>query len=107
MKIAILVMATFLQLMVCSAASADALGLGTVAAPQADLAGSQGVQAAPAAPAGDKLDVNVTVGEPMHSRGWYAQPIWIAVFIVGGIAVLALLALALRGSGTAGATIVK
>lgn len=46
---------------------------------------------------GGTIDVNVDVG---HSAGaWYAQPMWIAIFVIGGILVLVLLVMAARGSG--------
>lgn len=102
MKIAMLALITFLQMMACSTAFAEVRDAGPALVSAAtDSHGVQLVQ-------GDgKMDINVTVGEPMHSREWYSQPIWIAVFIIGGLAVLSLLVMALRGSGSGGATIVK
>ena len=56
---------------------------------------------------GGGVDVHVDVG---HSGGaWYAQPMWIAIFVIGGILVLVLLVMAARGGGGGGnrTTVVK
>ena len=55
------------------------------------------------------IDINVQVGDGdagSTSGAWWTQPIWIAVFVIGGVALLTLFVLAARGSGTP-ATIVK
>ncbi len=114
MKLVALLAITFLQTAVCSVAMADVSQVSSAVVVRLDAASTPGVQAAAAVQVaqggmGDKqMDINVTVGEPMHSTTWYKQPIWIALFIVGGVAILSLLVMALRGSGSAGgATIVK
>ena len=45
------------------------------------------------------VDINVTIGESGGAGDWYAQPMWIAIFVLGGIVVLILLVLAMRGGG--------
>jgi hypothetical protein len=108
MKMAALIAITFVQMMLTPASRADANGSAFTASAQADLGASPGVQRIE----GDgmpKMDINVTVGDatPSMSHMWYAQPIWIAVFVIGGVAVLTLLVMALRGSGSGGSTVVK
>ena len=76
-------------------------------APAAAFVLAQSQDGGDAAPTKD-VDINVSIGEESSApaRDWWTQPIWIAVFIIGGIAVLTLLVVASRGSSSP-ATIVK
>jgi hypothetical protein len=57
---------------------------------------------------GSGVDINVDVH---HGGQWYTSPIWISIFVLGGLLLLVLVAMAARGGGGAGApagtTIVK
>ena len=113
MKLTLLALITFVQLTTSLAVRADtrtpeSRGPESVMIAQADLGGTRGITDVQAGGNDKKLDINVTVGDPMpmHSRMWYSQPIWIALFVVAGIVLLTLLAMAFRGSASGG-TIVK
>ena len=109
MKLTLLAMITFVQLATCLAAPAEAQATEPLMIAQADLGGTRGITDVQAGDNDKKLDINVTVGDPMpmHSRMWYGQPIWIALFVVAGIVLLILLAMAFRGNASSGGTIVK
>ena len=55
------------------------------------------------------IDVNVDVSRSGGGGAWYTSPIWIAIFVLGGLLLLVLVAMAARGGGGApqGTTIVK
>ena len=48
-----------------------------------------------------KVDIDVNRG---GGRGWYRNPVWIAIGILAGVVLLVLIILAVRGSGTGGGT---
>jgi len=89
----------------------------TVLAATNDAASSNGavVQLAQNDQGGDPtppkdIDINVQVGQ-QHDAGstagaWWTEPIWIAVFVIGGVVLLTLLVVAAKGSSSP-ATIVK
>lgn len=108
MKFVTLLAIAFLQLTIAASASVGESGFTATTAAATDIAQEPVLVLAEAAPAGDgkMMDVNVTMNSPAHSRAWYSQPIWIAIFVLGGVVVLTLLVMALRGSGGA-ATVVK
>lgn len=43
--------------------------------------------------------INVEIGEGSSKR-WYASPVWIAIGVIGGVLVLMLIVMALRGNTT-------
>lgn len=54
------------------------------------------------------IDVNVDIREDGVRGAWYASPAWIAIFILDGLLLLVLVAMAARGGGALqGTTIVK
>lgn len=111
MRMRLIVLTTLVQLMIASAGIAHARGLGLPAATErlltTDAPGIQNVQQDNGGADKKALDINVTVGDQRSpATNWYAQPMWIAIFVLGGVLVLVLLGLAMRGSGDT-PTIVK
>ena len=110
MRIATLAMTLALTLGVAATAAAAASDLAQQPADRSVAAQPQDAPVAVIAQAQDSspgIDVNVDV-----SRGnavWYASPVWIAIFVLGGLLLLVLVAMAARGGGGApqGTTIVK
>ena len=52
-----------------------------------------------------KVDINIsTTG---GGARWYRSPVWIAIFVIGGVVLLMLIVMAARGGGGGGTTIVK
>ena len=47
--------------------------------------------------AGDKkIDINISTGSSGGAR-WYKSPVWIAIMVIGGVLVLFMLAMVVRG----------
>ena len=67
-----------------------------------ELAFSPVVHAADSVEAAQVPQINVEVNKG-GSRRWYASPVWIAIGVIGGVLVLMLIVMALRG----GTTVVK
>ena len=108
MKIATLAMTLVLALGVAgSAAAADVAGAATrqASASVAVVQDAPVAQLAQAQEAAPSLDVNVDVDR--GDRAWFASPIWIAIFVLGGVLLLVLIAMAVRGGGGQPQTIVK
>lgn len=61
------------------------------------------VQAADSAEIAQAPQINVEINKG-GGRRWYASPVWIAIGVIGGVLVLMLIVMALRGGGT---TVVK
>lgn len=109
MKLTMLALLTFAQLTASSAVRADSVKPAPVALTEVDLGSDRRVQRVQDGGTDEKkLDINVTIGDAPStgSNAWYAQPTSIAMF-VGGLVLLTLLAMAFRGSGATGGTIVK
>ena len=58
------------------------------------------VHAADSVEAAQPPQINVEVNKGGSSRRWYASPVWIAIGVIGGILVLMLIVMALKGSNT-------
>ena len=61
------------------------------------------VHAADSVDAAQPPQINVEINKG-GSRRWYASPVWIAIGVIGGVLVLMLIVMALKGGGT---TVVK
>src|SRR5688572_31030859 len=61
------------------------------------------VHAADSAEIAQAPQINVEVNKG-GGRRWYASPVWIAIGVIGGVLVLMLIVMALKGGGT---TVVK
>ena len=62
------------------------------------------VHAADSVEAAQPPQINVEVNKGGGSRRWYASPVWVAIGVIGGVLVLMLIVMALKGGGT---TVVK
>jgi len=82
------------------------LGLLMIPAPDAGNALASGpslssaVYAADAAELSQPPQINVEVNKGGGGRRWYASPVWIAIGVIGGVLVLMLIVMALKGGGT-------
>lgn len=61
------------------------------------------VHAADSAELSQPPQINVEINKG-GGRRWYASPVWIAIGVIGGVLVLMLIVMALKGGGT---TVVK
>jgi hypothetical protein len=110
MRIATLAMTLALALGVAATASAAPAADITRAADQSVAVQPQDVPVAQIAQAQESPGIDVNVDVSRGSGGaWYTSPIWIAIFVLGGLLLLVLVAMAARGGGGApqGTTIVK
>jgi hypothetical protein len=62
-------------------------------------------QPQPAEPA--KPDTEVTKTETKETTVWYVSPIWIALIVVGAIALILMIALAVRGGSKSETTVIR
>ena len=65
------------------------------------------IQDQPPAPEPAKPDTEITKTETTHTTVWYASPIWIALIVVAAIALILMIALAVRGGGKSETTVIR
>jgi hypothetical protein len=59
--------------------------------------------AQPQQPQTPTINVEINRG----GRAWYLSPVWIAIGVIAAVLLIVLIAMAVRGGGSGGATIVK